>query len=311
VLTYRFPRDVAGFGSMLNDMQISPDGSYIVIVDTSIVAYTPAIILYDVRRGTSYRALSGFSALYGDSALMNLVTSRLTTPKRNISASNDFSLSTVHVPNLGPLGLKIHADSLALSPDSQWLLVGALTGNRLLVVPMHVLLKHTLLRRGPSGALNAEANRDIEKHVLTVRIHSAVGSAGSTTVKPITDGLICGVDKNNDSYVWFTACEEGAVGVWKLPRNKRSVVSGETAVHMRKVAQDVSLLRWPDGFSWSGAGGRGDLFVTNSALHFKFQHHGQTGTPEGMQRVVAAYAPYHILKLSAGVIENRAYASSD
>lgn len=52
VIEYSFPREVAGFGSFLNDFQVDPSGSFIYIADTSIVAGTPALIVYSVRHET-------------------------------------------------------------------------------------------------------------------------------------------------------------------------------------------------------------------------------------------------------------------
>jgi hypothetical protein len=53
-----FPREIAGFGSMLNDFQVDSKGEYIYIADTSIIAATPAIIVYSVSKNESYRILS-------------------------------------------------------------------------------------------------------------------------------------------------------------------------------------------------------------------------------------------------------------
>ena len=43
---YDFPREIAGLGSHLNDFQVSPDGSHIYIADASIMAKSPALIVY-------------------------------------------------------------------------------------------------------------------------------------------------------------------------------------------------------------------------------------------------------------------------
>src|SRR4029453_12486552 len=54
---YDFPSDVAGFLSMLNDFQVSPDGTRVYIAESSPIAQTPALIVYDVAQQKSRRVL--------------------------------------------------------------------------------------------------------------------------------------------------------------------------------------------------------------------------------------------------------------
>ena len=51
------PRDVAGFGSFVQDFQIDPEGRWIYFADLSIVAKHPALIVYDTRTKRGRRVL--------------------------------------------------------------------------------------------------------------------------------------------------------------------------------------------------------------------------------------------------------------
>lgn len=55
---------------MLNDFVVDPKGGYIYIADTSILAATPAILVFDINQRTSVRILSGQPSLFGLSAFI-------------------------------------------------------------------------------------------------------------------------------------------------------------------------------------------------------------------------------------------------
>lgn len=54
---YRFPRTVFPLGSHANDFQVSPDGRYFYITDASLMARTPALVVYDRQQDRSLRRL--------------------------------------------------------------------------------------------------------------------------------------------------------------------------------------------------------------------------------------------------------------
>lgn len=143
-IKYIFPSDVAGFGSMLNDFNISPDGKYMYIADTSIFGATPALIVFDIAERKSTRLFSGESALFGRSTYISMLG---------------------HTISFGPLGMRINVDSIALSRDGQALYFSPLTGSELFCVETAVLLRvssqdppvplnrshiHTVLRDKPA-----------------------------------------------------------------------------------------------------------------------------------------------------------------
>jgi|CXWL01.1.fsa_nt_gi sugar lactone lactonase YvrE len=53
------PRELAGLGSHLNDLQVTPDGRHVLVADASIFGLDPALLVYDVGTGQGRRVLSG------------------------------------------------------------------------------------------------------------------------------------------------------------------------------------------------------------------------------------------------------------
>lgn len=328
-----FPASVAGVGSMLNDFQISPDGSFIIIVDTSIVAYTPAIIVYSVETQVSYRVLSGIKQLYGASALMTIpiapsaafdvdnnvesIIDAAETKSVHEETSAPTPTSSVQFPNLGPIGMKVHADSVALSRDGETLFFGALTGDVMFGLPVEELLQVTIhsasAATAPLGSgvvVSEEVSKNLTKTMSAVAI--SIGSSTHNMAaktkfrrKPITDGLTSDLDGN----IFFTACEHNSIGVLKLDRKEAdSNTNGKKRRYnfrMMNLVQSPSLLRWPDGFSFGGPAGSNGLYITNSALHLKFQHHGHKNLTEAMR----AYAPFHILKVPQKLLDKYFYGA--
>lgn len=54
---YDFPKNIAGVGSFLQDLAVSPDGSVVYIADANIVGGRPAVVVYDVARSVAMRRL--------------------------------------------------------------------------------------------------------------------------------------------------------------------------------------------------------------------------------------------------------------
>jgi hypothetical protein len=317
-----FPASVAGRGSMLNDLQISPDGTIIIIVDTSIVGLTPAVIVYCVDSRVSYRVLSEAKQLFGQSARLTIPTvfsAPLETDEgsQTCKAEGDASCATVRsldFPNLGPAGIRIHVDSVALSRDGKTLFFGALTGDILFGLPMESLLRETIHAAGPTPAagagviVSAKANKNLTQSMSAVKLSVGVSTHHTTSKskfrrKPITDGMTSDLHGN----LFFTACEHSAIGVLKVDYAKNDLEGGSSKkrynYRMLNLVQSPELLRWPDGFSFGGAAGDNGLYITNSALHLKVQHHGHSNLVEAMR----AYAPFHILKVPQKLLDKHLY----
>jgi hypothetical protein len=71
-LDYEFPPSVAGFGSMLNDFVVDPTGQFIYIADTSLIAATPALVVFSIKERRSHRILSSHESMFGGPFLFNV-----------------------------------------------------------------------------------------------------------------------------------------------------------------------------------------------------------------------------------------------
>lgn len=111
VHVHEFPSDVAPFLSMLNDFQVSPDGSTVYIAEASPILQRPALIVHDVASGKSRRVLEGHPSVQAQDYLLQ-------APGRDMIA-------------YGLYALKIPVDSIALDAAGEWLYYGPLSGDRL------------------------------------------------------------------------------------------------------------------------------------------------------------------------------------
>jgi len=106
---YDFPSGIAGFASMLNDFQVSPDGTKIFIAETSPVLQRPSLIVYDTITKTSRRLLRGHPSVKTQNYIIQ-------APGRDMRM-------------YGLLTLRIGVDSIALDRRGEWLYYGAVTGD--------------------------------------------------------------------------------------------------------------------------------------------------------------------------------------
>lgn len=106
-----FPRDIAGLGSHLNDFQVSPDGRFIYIAESSILGKTPALIVYDVTRQKARRLLQEHVSVM---------------PENFIPV-----VQGVVMKPLGLFGIRPGVDSIALSRDGEWLYYAAVNASHL------------------------------------------------------------------------------------------------------------------------------------------------------------------------------------
>ncbi len=108
---FDFPPDIAGLGSMLNDLQVSRDGKAVFIAETSPLLLTPALIVYDVEQRRARRLLEGHPSVATEKLVIR-------TPRRAMRI-------------LGLFDLRIPVDSIALDREGKWLYYGAVTGGTL------------------------------------------------------------------------------------------------------------------------------------------------------------------------------------
>ena len=108
---YDFPSDVAGFLSMLNDFQVSPDGTHVYIAESSPIKQTPALIVYDVEHKTSRRLLDRHPSVLPKNYVLN-------------AAGRDMIV-------LGAYTLRIGVDSIGLDRKGEWLYYAPVNGDRM------------------------------------------------------------------------------------------------------------------------------------------------------------------------------------
>jgi len=108
---YDFPSSIAGFLSMLNDLQVDPTGEKIYIAEASPIKQTPALIVYDTVKKASRRLLQGHPSV----AAGPFITQ---APGRDMIV-------------YGLYALRIGIDSIALDKRGEWLYYGSVNGDRL------------------------------------------------------------------------------------------------------------------------------------------------------------------------------------
>jgi len=164
---YDFPSNVAGFLSMLNDFQVSPDGGTIYIAEASPIRQTPAIIVYDVATKTSRRVLDGHPSLLPQGYVIQ-------APGRDMIV-------------LGVYALHIGIDTIALDRTGEWLYYGPVNGARLFRVPAAALrdaslddaaLASRIQDYGPKPISDGASTDDAGNVYLTDPEHSAVLALG-------------------------------------------------------------------------------------------------------------------------------------
>ncbi len=121
---YVFPKEIAGLGSHLNDFQVSPDGRYIYIADASFFAKTPALIVYDLQRGTTRRLLEGQASVTAE-PYIPVVQGR-------------------PMVALGLVAIRPGVDSIALDHRGEWLYFAPVTNNHMYRVRTSDLLDTSL-----------------------------------------------------------------------------------------------------------------------------------------------------------------------
>ncbi len=112
---FEFPRDIAGYGSHLNDFQVSPDGQSIYIADASFFGQTPAIIVYDLRTQTARRVIEKHESVL---------------PEHYLPVVQGRAMAA-----FGLVAIRPGVDSIGLSPTGDWLYFAPVTNNYLYRIP--------------------------------------------------------------------------------------------------------------------------------------------------------------------------------
>ncbi len=108
---FDFPKDIFGLGSHANDFQVAASGRYIYIADASVLARTPAIVVYDTQTKIARRVLESHVSVLPEYFI----------PVVDERPMEIFGLFTVS-PGV---------DSIALSRDGSTLFYAAVTAQKL------------------------------------------------------------------------------------------------------------------------------------------------------------------------------------
>ncbi len=114
----RFNSIIAPAGSFLQDLAVSPDGRTIVISDASYWRKSPALIVHDIKSGSTRRVLERHASV---------------APENYVIESNDREMTFLG----GLVTLRGGVNGLAL--DNDWLYYGAISGSGLYRVPLEDL----------------------------------------------------------------------------------------------------------------------------------------------------------------------------
>jgi hypothetical protein len=334
IIAYTFPSHIAGFGSFLNDLQIDIDGKTIYIADTSILAMTPSLIVYSTDYDSSIRLLSQHVSMYGESVFFQIFNKNNKQQQQEKEEKEEKQKKNQHTKmSIGPLGMKIHIDSIALDRyttttksssslssliDIRKLYFGAVTNNNLYAIPIshlqELLPKYFQLQNNTTNT----NNNNNQSKILNDELSKYVEVVSKT--KGITDGLTMDFQHQ----IYFTAVEHSAILIG-VPQyiTMTPDISIQTMQYVTLI-QSEKYLRWPDGLCFghkqplskppsssssktaataSGAvtsllhyqGPTDGLFMTASNLHYAL------GKPSDIE---AGLPPYHILRISAKTLNN-------
>jgi sugar lactone lactonase YvrE len=159
---FEFPPEMAGRGSMLNDFWVDSASGVVYVADTSPLAFDPALVVYDIGKGTARRLLEDHHSVRAE---------------RHHTIVQGRFLEMFGVP------LRIAVDSIALSADRKTLYFGPLTGSTLYAIDTGALTDETLSdrdvrsrvhRHGPKPATDGIAADSRGNLFLTAIEHDAI-----------------------------------------------------------------------------------------------------------------------------------------
>ena len=109
VYDYDFPREIAGWGSHLNDFQVDPQGKRVYIADASIFGKRPALVVVDLERKAARRLLDGHESVVPE-------------PYVPVVAGRKMLV-------FGIFAIRPGVDSIALDKRGDWLYFAPVTNN--------------------------------------------------------------------------------------------------------------------------------------------------------------------------------------
>ena len=145
---FDFPREVAPFGSFLQDMSISPDARWIYIADVGFWMKRPAIVVYDSEARQARRLLERAASVY----------------PQNILIRNPIKPMSFFV---GLLEMKTGVDGIAASRDGKWVYYAAMNHDTLYRLPAAVLQNPALDDRAIAAEIEAVGRKPLNDGITT------------------------------------------------------------------------------------------------------------------------------------------------
>ena len=175
----RFNSIIAPAGSLLQDLAVSPDGKTLVISDASYWRQRPALIVYDIRSGSTRRLLERHVSV---------------APEDFVITSNDRQMSFLG----GIVAMRGGVTGLAI--DDTWVYYGAISGSGLYRVPLSALRERGL----PQAELEASVERYATKPLSDGLGIDAAGNVYVTDVEHNAISIV-GPDKKSRTLIRSTA----------------------------------------------------------------------------------------------------------
>ena len=157
-----FPKDIANWGSMLNDFWIDDEREVVYIADTSVYDFDPALIVYDIASRGATRFLEDHPSV---------------KPEDHHMVVQGRYIKVFGIP------LQVAVDSIALSADGSTLYFGPMTGSRMYRIDTESLrdprldraeLASRVQEHGPKPSTDGIAADSEGNLYLTAIEHSAI-----------------------------------------------------------------------------------------------------------------------------------------
>ena len=154
----RFNSIIAPIGSLLQDLVVSPDGKTLIISDASYWRKSPALIVYDIKSGSTRRVLERHASVSAENYVIQ---------------SNDRPMRY-----LGGM-IALRGGVVGLAVDDEWLYYGAISGSGLYRVPLVDLTTRYM----PDSQLAARVERYATKPLSDGMSIDAAGNVYVTDVE--------------------------------------------------------------------------------------------------------------------------------
>jgi sugar lactone lactonase YvrE len=165
---HEFRPAIAPAGSLLQDLQVSPDGETVFIADASLWRKKPAIIVYDVATREGRRVLEAHVSVSAQNYVVR-------TPARQMSFLG------------GLVDLKVGVDGIAIDAAGKWLYYGAINQSGLFRVRVRDLQNPTLPARDLENLVERYSDKPLSDGLST-------DLAGNVYVTDVEHGSITVVD---------------------------------------------------------------------------------------------------------------------